>query len=111
MILILRLSDTYTNNKAAFDFGKFNFLFCIGQLQGLSGIFLSNKSLGKPQPHSLFRQVRFYSSVFFSIMVDIVGIGLYGLLCCGFLVTDFLHLQMGEHLRPMSNSRPTTLLF
>ena len=87
MILILRLSDIYMNNKATFDFG--NFLFHIGQLQGLSGMFLSNKSLRKPQSRSLFRQVSFYSSVFFPIMVDIVGIDLYGLLCCAFVYSSY----------------------
>lgn len=98
--LILRLSDIYMN-KATSDFAKRNVLFLIGQHQGLAVTFLSNEFLRKPRSHSLCRQVRFYSWVLFPVMVGIVGIDLDGLLCCGFiyiLVTNFLHLQIGEHL-------------
>jgi len=89
VILILRLSDIYTNNKATFGFGKLNFLFRIGQLQGLSGMFLSNRCCRKPQSHSLFGQVRFSSSVFFPVMVDGVGTDLYGLLCYEFIYSSY----------------------
>lgn len=37
----------------------------------------------------LLRQLSFYSSVLFPIMVDTVGIDLYGLLCCGFMYCSY----------------------
>lgn len=44
-------------------------------------------------------------------MVDTAGLDLCGLLCClSILVTNFLYLQRGEHLTPVSSSRAYLLL-
>lgn len=56
VIFILSVSDIYTNSTSNFlIFGKLNFLFHVEQLQGVSGVFISNESLRKPQPGSLDR--------------------------------------------------------
>lgn len=64
---IILLFVNYTSTKLSTWFWQFFYFFFlnISQLQELSGMFLISQSLRIPQPHSLFRQVGIYSSVFF----------------------------------------------
>lgn len=102
---IILLFVNYTSTKLSTWFWQtfWIFFFNISQLQELSGMFLISQSLRIPQPHSLFRQVGIYSSVFYffflPVMVGIVGIGHYGLLCC-ILAVMFSNHQIGEHVTP-----------
>lgn len=92
---IILLFVNYTSTKLSTWFWQtfWIFFFNISQLQELSGMFLISQSLRIPQPHSLFRQVGIYSSVFYffflPVMVGIVGIGHYGLLCCEFTYSSY----------------------
>lgn len=108
---LLSVSGIYANSKINFlVVTNLIFLFHIEQLQGLSGVLISNESLRKNSTW-FFRQVDFYSSIFFAVKVDTVRLNLWDLLCCLYsLVTTFLYLQRGEHLTPVLSSRAYLIL-